>query len=122
DALHISIDEIDLSGVEANSHVDADRVERLVDRFGTSDRAGRTVEGREESVTRRLHLSPLEPIERLADDPVVLGEELAPSRISDLGRAVGRADDVREENRREHTVVLRSGARTGDEVLDLPQH
>src|SRR6188472_1719678 len=93
DAFYVSIGEVDLSGVEARSNVDPDRAQRLVDRLSTSDRAGRTVERREESITRRLHLPPLESIERLTDEPIVLGQELAPPGVSHPGRAVGRADD-----------------------------
>ena len=115
----VSVDEVDLAGVQAGSNVDADRAEELVDRLCASDRAGGTVEGREESVTGRLHLSSFEPVERSADEPVVLGEELSPSGVSDLGRAVCRADDVGEEYGREHAVVLRGRAGARDEVLDL---
>ena len=103
--------------MQAGSHVDADRAEELVDRLGASDRAGGTVEGCEESVTRRLHLSSFELVERSTDELVVLGEELSPSGVSDLSRAVGRADDVGEE----HAIVSRSRAGSRDEVLDLAQ-
>ena len=117
----VSVDEIDFASVQAGSHVDADRAEELVDRLGASDRAGGTVEGCEESVTRRLHLSSFEPVERSTDELVVLGEELSPSGVSDLSRAVGQADDVGEEHGREHAIVSRSRAGSRDEVLDLAQ-
>ena len=121
DASDVALDEVDLPRVQARSHVDADSSEALVDRFGASDGASGSVEGREESVTRRLHLSSFEPVERPTDELVMLGEELAPSGVSDLGRAVGRADDIGEEHGREHAVVPRSRPGSRDEVLDLAQ-
>ena len=121
DASDVPVDEVDLARVQADSHVDADRAEGFVDRLCASDRAGGTVEGREEPVTRRLDLSSFEPVERSTDELVVLGEELSPSGVPDLGRAVGRADDVGEEHGREHAVMSRSRAGSRDEVLDLAQ-
>jgi hypothetical protein len=38
---------------------------------------------------------------------VVLGQELAPAAIAELEGSRGRADDVGEENGREHTLRLR---------------
>ena len=49
-------------------------------------------------------------VELGAHDPVVLGEELRPPPVAELGRTLGRPDDVREEHGREDAVRLADAA------------
>ena len=50
---------------------------------------------------------------------VVLVEQLAPAPVAELGRALGRADDVGEEHGREHAIRLGPGPDAREELLDL---
>ena len=52
-------------------------------------------------------------------DRVVLLEQLAPAAVAELGGALGRADDVGEEHRREHAVGRRVSRMPGQELADL---
>ena len=59
-----------------------------------------------------------------AHDGVVPLEQLAPAAVAELGRLCGRADDVGEEDGREHAVGLggipaAALADSGEEALDL---
>ena len=46
-------------------------------------------------------------------------EQLAPGAVADLGRALGRADDVREHHGGKDALGRAGGARAGDELLEL---
>src|SRR5919197_5819252 len=50
------------------------------------------------------------------------GEQLPPTGIAELVRALRRADDVREHDRGEHAVGLGRRAGAGQELLDLAEH
>src|SRR5205814_10584123 len=54
-----------------------------------------------------------------SNERVMLGEQLAPRAVAELGGAYGRADDVGEEEGREHRVRHCRGRLSGDEALDL---
>ena len=84
-----------------------ERRQRVADRGGGLDGAGRPVERGEESVAGRVELPALEPRELAADDRVMPLEELAPGRVAESRRQLGRADDVREEDRREYALRAR---------------
>ena len=46
-------------------------------------------------------------------------QEICPRVIAECTRAIGRADEVREQDRREHTVADSRRAQPGEELLDL---
>ncbi len=46
-------------------------------------------------------------------------QQIAPLAVAELDRPLGRADDVREEDRREHAIDAGSPADAGQELLDL---
>src|SRR5262245_2653981 len=70
-------------------------------RGSTTQRLTRAVEGREQAVTRRVDLVPSVPLELRPRADEVLGEKRTPPGVPELGSDCGRADDVREEKRRE---------------------
>jgi len=49
----------------------------------------------------------------------VAGQQVSPRAIAELGRVLGRADNVGEQHCGEPPVDRCGGARTGDELLDL---
>ena len=108
-----------LARVQARAHLEPDALHVVDDRARAADRAGRPVEGREEAVARGVDLTPSEAFQISADDLVVTVEQIAPASVSELARPLGRADDVREEHRREHPVRLRRLAHAGQKLLDL---
>ena len=94
----------------------------VADRDRTADRAGRAVERREEPVADDLDLVAAEPLELTAHDPVVVGQQGLPADVAELGRPLGRADDVGEQDGRQHASRLRRRPDAGDERLDLGDH
>jgi hypothetical protein len=72
--------------------------------------------GREQAVASRVELAAAKT-EFPADDCVVRVEELSPTTVAQLLRALRRADDVGEKQRHQHTVGTRSGPRSRKELL-----
>ncbi len=72
-------------------------------------RAAGPVEGGEESVTCRVELLPAVPRENPPDKCVVPRQQVAPGGVPRLRGLLRRSDDVREEDRGEDAVRLRSG-------------
>jgi hypothetical protein len=68
------------------------------------NRARRTVESCEEAVTRRVPLLAPEACELASHERVMLREKVAPGLVAGLRRALGGANQVREQKRCEHTV------------------
>jgi len=107
--------ELDLTGV----HPDADVEAEIPYRHGAPDGSRRSVESREESVARRIDLAATVSSQQSPDPLVVGGKELSPGPIAELGSALGRAHDVRERHRREHSVSSRRRTSDCHELLDL---
>jgi hypothetical protein len=61
-----------LTGVQAGPDLESEFPQAVADRAGTSDCAGRSVEGRKEAVPGVLDLSPVETAELVANEPIVL--------------------------------------------------
>ena len=49
----------------------------------------------------------------------MLVQHFVPAAVAELARALGGADDVGEQDRREHAVVVRRRASARQELLDL---
>ena len=112
-------DALALAGVDAGADRDAGAARALGDAERAADRPRRPVEGGEEAVAHRLDLVAAVGGELGADERVVGVEQLAPRAVADLGRALGRADDVGEQDGRQHPLGRAGGARAGDELLEL---
>ena len=91
----------------------------LADGAGAADRPGRAVEGGEEAVAHRLHLAAAVQGELAPDRGVVALEQLPPAAVAELGRLLGRADDVGEEDRRQRPFGFAGAAAADEELLDL---
>ena len=111
--------DLDLAGMHAAPHIEVERARRVDDARAAADRARRSVEGREEPIAEGLDLPPAKARDLLAQQAVVLIEQLAPAAVAELSGPLGRADDVGEQDGREDAVGLGTGARAGEEVLDL---
>ena len=58
----------------------------------------------------------------MADDAVVIVEQVVPAEVAEFGGALGRADDVGENDCGEHTFGVEAAAGAGDELLDLVEN
>src|SRR6266545_6408674 len=105
--------------MEACADVQPKLPDRPGNRLRTPYSARRSVEAREEPVAGRVELAPAEAIELSTHERVVRGNELRPAPVADLRRALGRADDVREEHRRQDGVRLGRSPDGLHEALDL---
>ena len=94
-----------LAGVQPGAHLDAERLHRVANRHGAADRSLRTVEHREEAITRRVHLAAPEAVELCADDGVVRVEQRMPVAVADLRSPARRVHDVGEKHRGENPIV-----------------
>jgi hypothetical protein len=73
-----------LAGVQPGAHLDAERLHRVADRHRAANRSLRTVEHREEAVSRRIHLAASKPSELRPDDGVVRIKQRMPVTVADL--------------------------------------
>src|SRR5262249_2917919 len=107
------------SGVKAGTDVDPERAHAVTNRRRAPHGASRPVEARKKAVARRVNLAAAKP-RQLTPRPVVIAfEEVPPTAVSELRRSLRRSDDVDEENRGEHAVVLGNGPGARQEFLDL---
>src|SRR5205085_7386766 len=119
DAAQLPAVELALTGVHARADGQAEVAERPPDRVRAGDRTGWAVEAREDAVARGVDLPASEPGDLRPDGGVVARDQLAPRAVAELRRALGRADDVGEEHRREDPLRLREPADAGHEPLRL---
>ena len=83
------------------------------------DRSTGPVERGEEAVSGGIDLIATELRETPANHRVVAVEEVTPRTVADLRRALGRADDVGAENRREHAIATRKRGLDGRQLSRL---
>lgn len=88
------------------AHLDSKRAQRLSDRTRAANRARGPVESCEEAVARGVELDAAILRELAANRRVMLRKQLTPAAITELRRLRRRADDIREQDRCEHSIVL----------------
>src|SRR5688572_23012931 len=108
---------LDLSGVYADPRFEAETLQRVDDRECAMHSSSGTIERREESVTSRFDLDPAEPGELPTYGVVMRFEYLDPPLVPAVREHFRRANEILEEDGREHAVDrgLRPGA--GEELL-----
>ena len=122
DSCDVVGDHLALAGMDAGAHLESDCARAGTDRERRPHRSGRTVEGCQHAVADPLHPPAAVARQLSLDQPPVLAEQLTPPTVPELGCAVGRSDDVGEEDRREHPVANRGRGTSRDELLDLVDH
>jgi hypothetical protein len=105
--------------VEPRPQLQAESGDRVADGTGTPNGPSRCVEGGEHAVTRGLDLPTSVPLKVCSHDRVVGVQEGAPRSIADRAGALGRPDDVGEQNRGQHSLGWGRGSHPGQELLDL---
>jgi len=108
-----------LAGVQPGAHLEAERLHRVADRHGATDRSLRAVEHREETVARRAHLAASKPSELGSDDDVVRIKQGMPVTVAHLRGAPGRVHDVGEEHRGENPIIGHFSLVAGEELGNL---
>src|ERR1700722_2116423 len=94
DAADVVVAQLDLARVYACPHLEAQAPQHVADRHGTPDRAGRSIEPGEEAVACRVDLTAVEACELAPDLGVVPAEQLLPSLVAKLDRALRGVDGV----------------------------
>jgi len=105
--------DLDLTHVDAGPDLDTEPPHAGDGGLGAPDRLGGLIEGREEPVPRRVHLSAVEAFELPTDQRVMSADEPSPLLVTNLGGPLGRAHDVGEQDGGEETLRGRRLARHG---------
>ena len=95
DATDIARLQLDLAGVEAAPHCDAQWPHRLRDRRSAADRAGWSVKGRQKPIAKIFDLLSAKADELLTHRIVVPVEQSAPLAVAQFGGAFGRTRQYR---------------------------
>ncbi len=112
----------ELTRMASDTHLDTELAHAVDDLRGAFHGARRSVERREEPVAGGVDLGSAEAHERRPHLPVMGCEQLPPSRVADLGRALRRAHDVGEQDGREPPGGFGPGRRARHELLDRREH
>src|SRR5437868_15449626 len=89
--------DLTLTGVQPGAHLDAQCLHSVADRHGTADRALRTVESREEAVSRCVHLTAAKPSKLPADDGVMRIKQRMPVTATPAGCPARRVHGVGDQ-------------------------
>src|SRR3990170_4996638 len=119
DAAYLTPAQLDLAGVDARADLDAGLAQHVADLEGAADGAPWPVERRQDAVAGGAVKAATVQGHALADDLVVLVEDLTPAAVAEPCGEVGRPDHVRDQDGRERAVDLGSAPGAGDELLDL---
>ena len=111
--------DLDLAAMYPSSYLEAEFPDFVADGRSAMNRSSGPIERRQDPVADGLDFVAAEPLYLASCDPVMLIEEVVPTRVAEFRRQSGRADDIREQDRGEHPVRLRSWTDTGYEILDL---
>ena len=102
---------LDLACVDADPHLDAERTDGVDDRVRAVDGDAGAGEHGDESVADGVDFAAAEPFELVADDVVVVVEQVVPPVVAERGGAFGRADDIGENDCGEYTFGVEAAAR-----------
>jgi hypothetical protein len=121
DAADIVSDELDLTGMEASSNLDAEIANGVRNGSGSADGTSRTVEDGKKAVARRLDL-PASVTEQLGAHHLVMGgEQVPPLAIAEPSRLLSGLDNVGEQHGGQDPVKVGSRKSAGQELLDPSQ-
>jgi len=113
--------DLNFAGVHTGSHLDAENPHRVDDGRRTFNGSTGAAEGGNKAVTRGVDLAPTEPIEFVADDVVVVVQEVSPPIVAEIGGPLRRTDDIGENDCGEGAFGLGPTADTSDELFDFVQ-
>src|SRR5262249_26067496 len=111
-------DDLALARVKPAAHLEIERPHFVPYPARAADRARGSVEGGKEAVAGRVDLASAESRQLASRRRVVLAQHVAPAPIAERERTFRRADDVGEQDRREHAIGF-GRTNAGEELLDL---
>ena len=95
-----------LASVNTAADRQSQTANHVPDRAGAFDRARRTVKGCEDTIARGVHYPAAETRDFLANLLMMVVDQVAPARVSNRRDALGRLDNIDEEDGCENTVRL----------------
>src|SRR3989441_2616889 len=107
-----------LARVQPGADLEAERPAGLADGIGAADGARWTVEGCQQAVAGGLDLAAAEAVDLRPGGPMERVHERAPAGVAERRRPRGGADDVHEEDRRQHAVDLDLVAHAGQKLSE----
>jgi hypothetical protein len=113
-----------LSGVDASPNMDAELFNRIGGRLAAANCARRTVKGRQKAVAHRIDFSTAMQPKLLANNQVMLIEEVPPCAVPKLDHSRRCANDIREKYGCEHSIKigLNFSTPTGQECFNLTEN
>jgi hypothetical protein len=112
----------DFTRMDARPHLDAERSDRVDDRVRAVDRNAGTGECRDESVSGRVDFTATVALQFVADDVVVVVEQVVSAVVAERCGALRGADNVGENDCGENTFGVEAAAHARDELFDLIEH
>lgn len=104
DAAELVADHLALASVHSCSDAEAQLPDGITDGAGAADGPRGTVERREEPIACRVDFTTPEALELLADDQVMLCDEVSPAAVAQVCCPLCGADDVGEQHGDEHAI------------------
>src|SRR5262249_33013776 len=121
DSSHVVAFNCALAGVNTAAYRQSQRANHVPDRTGTLDRACWAVKDCKDAIASGVHDPSAVTLDFLANLLLIIVDQVAPTRVSDRRCALGRLDDVYEQDGRENTVYLNHGTFACQEFLHLRQ-
>jgi hypothetical protein len=118
-ARNIVTQPFNLTGVDSGPHLQPYGTHLVLDLLGTLDSPRWTIKGRQESVACRVDFHAPKAIQLGTQERVMQFQQLSPAAVAHFGGAIGGADDVREEHRRQKPVGCQCHTVAGQELPDL---
>ena len=106
DTSHVVAFDDALAGVNAAADPQSQRANHVPNRVGAFNRARWAVEGCKDTIPRGVHYPAAETRDFLANLLVIVVDQVVPARVPDRRCALGRLDNVDEEDGCENTVRL----------------
>src|SRR6201985_2573500 len=122
DAADVVVAQLDLARVYARPHLETQAPQDVADRHGTPDGAGGSVEPGEEAVACGVDLTAVEALKLPPDLGVVPAEQVLPSLVANLDRALRGVDDVGKQHRGQDALDRGQRPDAGKELLDFIEH
>ena len=119
EAANVVASEFDLTGVAPGADLQAELADGHAERLGAADGPGGPVEGRQQAVPGGVDVAAPVPFDLPARQVVMLGEEIGPAGVAELGQPLGGPDDVGEQDGRKDAVGAWPVPLAGEERLDL---
>src|SRR5262249_62213514 len=104
--------------MQPSPDLERQRFQRFPNGRGAANPACGTVERSKEAIADGVEFPSTKADDLTAYRAVVLIEEFAPAAVPEVCCALGGADDVQKQNRREHTIVFGGGVDTREEPFE----